>query len=76
MSDPNTTGRIQAIELCRLLDKFGSDLADDLEWALGLLAQMPKRPDENTAKRYVAAHRHLKARRLYEKCCEEIADVS
>lgn len=63
----------QCAALARLLDSFGADLANDLEWALGLFEtykeRMPKSPA--LAERLTTAQRHLRSRRAYERACEQ-----
>ena len=55
----------KAARLAWLLDKFGADLANDLEWALGWMERNASRPGSDIldADRYTEARRHLDARR-------------
>jgi hypothetical protein len=64
-----TSQTTEAAGLARLLDKFGSDLANDLEWALSWMDLNAARLGNSIqdARRYADARTHLKARRLFEK---------
>ena len=63
----------KAARLAWLLDKFGADLANDLEWALGWMERNASRPGSDIldADRYTEARRHLDARRRYEHACRD-----
>jgi hypothetical protein len=66
MTDP------KAARLAWLLNKFGADLANDLEWALGWIARNAARLESDIpADRYTEARRHLDARRRYELACQD-----
>lgn len=61
---------MRAANLARLLDAFGADLANDLEWALGLMEKSTMPQSCDLAERFIAAKRHLNARRAYERACQ------
>lgn len=67
---------LKEMNLARMLDKMGGDLANDLEWALARLDDLkqytPNNPEH--AERYVIAHRHLKSRRAYEEACDKVTE--
>jgi len=58
--------------LALFLDRQAADLAEDLEWALKRLDELKNhtRPDNEHARRYIEANRHLKDRRAYEAACD------
>lgn len=66
---------LSEMNLARMLDKMGGDLANDLDWALAQLDELKRYIPANPelAERYVIAKRHLKARRQYEACCVKAA---
>jgi hypothetical protein len=62
---------LSEMNLARMLDKMGGDLANDLEWALEQLMRLKEYVPQSTelATRYVEAQRHLNSRRAYEAAC-------
>lgn len=69
MKSPGNTSQVAGV--VNLLDQFGADLADDVEWALSVMDRHPGHMGDNAhdRARYAEARRHLKARRAFELGC-------
>lgn len=69
---------LKEMNLARMLDKMGGDLANDLEWALARLDELKRHTPANAehAETYVTAQKHLRNRRAYEEACDKAAALA